>query len=395
MLNQYLFITSEKDKPEIYLKNHKCNLNDMNDIYDNTLYTITYNLYKVSYYFIDNYLDINYKKDNLTILHHLIKNNNYELIEYILNKNNISSDLINSLFYYAIKNYKFNLIKLLIKYGADVNILENNVSPLDNAIKYCDLLVVSYLIENNAQIIYNISNNKYFVHNSVITAIKYNKLDILKYFIDVLNINPDCYEYNYYLENYKYSSLMCAIETNNNELIKYLIDKKVNVNYYDNDNICALYLSIKNKNYEITEYLINNGAVCKCFVDMDLKKNVIIYAIMHNDIKTVKLLCENNDYDYNIIFVFVNSIQMVDYLLNHFMNKGFSKDDIINATCYGITNALYNSIINNNTDLFLYLLNNGCNINFISRINNFDNTILSKNNLDKRILYTYYINKSY
>jgi ankyrin repeat protein len=102
--------------------------------------------------------------------------------------------------------------------------------------------VVKYLIEHGVDF------NKYYESN-INELLKHNSFEILKYLIDnnIIDITDDKYILS---ESCKYE--------NNLKIVEYLINQGFDINLYNGE---ALYNAIENDNYDIVKYLIEHGAI--------------------------------------------------------------------------------------------------------------------------------------
>ena len=94
-------------------------------------------------------------------------------------------------------------------------------------------------------------NNSYYSEYPIYTAAKANNFEILKLL----------YEYGAKLDKGFYSELYEAVKNENKEMAQFLIDNGARVNYQDSiTNNTILYMSLKNRMYDISAQLIAKGA---------------------------------------------------------------------------------------------------------------------------------------
>lgn len=136
--------------------------------------------------FIKIYTD-NCNEKKLNWLFYLaVFNNNEVFIKYWLNTMKRSANINNETglppIYYACSGNKFNIVKLLIENGANINMCPSYIStPLQMACERNDLDMVKYLVENGA----NINQRHYFrYHSALDIAIKNDYKDIINYLED-------------------------------------------------------------------------------------------------------------------------------------------------------------------------------------------------------------------
>ena len=104
----------------------------------------------------------------MTALTIAIDKNYVAAIEYLVSKCKSLNNrelLDNTPFKNAIKNYKsdeYETLKLLLEHGADINLMTNGTTPLIYALKFNDISLIKFLLENNA-----------YLNDAWITSIKY------------------------------------------------------------------------------------------------------------------------------------------------------------------------------------------------------------------------------
>jgi len=290
----------------------KYNINDI------VLYFI--NNEEIILYLFDNYnVDINYQ--NGIFLNKAVKNNN--LVDFLLDNKitlqndkllNIASKVGNlkivkliieaktqlekdSALIEASKNGHLEIVKFLIDNGANIHIEDDEA--LFEAVEDDHLDVVKFLIDNGIDILNNktilnkILNNKnldifnYLLDKgAVITnellshAILSEKIDIVKLLIDKFNIKP------------KDKDILLVCYNNDTKLLKYLIEKGLDI-YYDNNSL-LLKSSVLGK-FNIVKFLIENNVSIKTN-----KYKVILNACKSHNLNLLKYLINNIKVDSSI-----------------------------------------------------------------------------------------------
>ncbi len=171
--------------------------------------------------------------------------------------------------------------------------------------------IIDYLIKNNVNV-----NGAINGQNSLYQAVFNKNLELA----DHLILNGAKFN-----TNDKENLLFNAIETNNMETVKYLIDKKVNIGYIRNYNRRTesfLDLAVSKKHFDIAKYLIENGAEVR-----NLQKHQVLSFVI-----------ENGSLD----------------LVKHFISKGV---DVNLVDGYKRT-LLHNAVLFNKYDIAEYLVNN-------------------------------------
>ena len=147
--------------------------------------------------------------------------NHYDVAEFLLKKganvNIIVPSINNYLFTAMIVNEKKDALRLLLKYGLDVNAKSINGET-----------VLWY-------------------------AARSGDIDILNWIVNkVKNINQ--------LNDDKENALTGAVYSGNMDCVRLLMEKGININNIDNNGDTALFYSVYLKYIEISEYLIEHGA---------------------------------------------------------------------------------------------------------------------------------------
>lgn len=369
------------DKSEIIMKYIDNNINNI----ENMKQIIKLNNKHINKDFCDN-------KTLFTLL--LYKNCNIDILKYILtykcNINNIDNNNYYPIFYTIINN-NIEHLQLLLKYNVNINVCSNNMNCLILCINYNRLEILKLLLSNDL----NINNNDLFKININ------NGYDTLKYLINnnYLDINILDDKYNNILIN--------AVLNKNTNFIKWLCKTNINIDYYNKDNKNALYYSLINGCYNISDYLIKYGSnlnetiiKTKIMYNMCIQCNYILleYLLIHNVsiydksiiyfISNIKNELEK-DY-YNDINIYLNGndkqlfIERNKYFNNYYkfihilINNGIKISNLSNNI------LLINAIQNNDIDNVNKYIKLGYDINFIYKnksclmygINNYDITKL-------------------
>jgi len=265
------------------------------------------------------------------------------------------------------------LVKKLIKWGADINKVVDGETPLIKAVKMNHLELVQFMVENGADINKKILNNdgdtalgaaiysknleivKYLVeHGADVNnatfrseiplniAINQENKEMIKYLIECgIDVNSNKNSNKYWesgalgnaaskndMEMVKYliscgakvdtKALIGAIEGNNMKMVQYLIDAGADINqevqYYGNKSVTPLHVAIQDDNQNMIEYLINHGA--KVCMDDTNENSHLNTAIIVGNIDIIKYLMDwslnpekNSDYQ---------KIEFKDSYMEHF-----------------------------------------------------------------------------
>lgn len=227
-------------------------------------------------------------------------------INYIyLNKNITELKEIKTTILQLIKNLKtYNRNSLINHYLEN---LLNYLFKINKRIIKVDMNI-KYSLKQNQQLFILIKN--YIINNEI------EKLENLLN-ENVINFSQ-LYEYE---QNMALSLLVIAIEANNLRAVKMLVSLKINVNLefenLENEKSTPLLTAVNLNNFEIAKYLLDNGANCN-FVDDD---NINILSKSVNNFSFFKDLINKYDADINLPILYGSIL--------HYACEAFSKDAIL------------------------------------------------------------------
>jgi len=254
---------------------------------------------------------INYKTlDNTTPLMIAAAYNNFEVVRLLIEKGadiNITNDTDVTVISLAYKNKNVNMIELLIQKGVEVNLEILYLVFIDSCI--------NNKVERVKELLKNPEIKKYInkfdgdKKTPLMYACEHQRIEMVNLLItEGADVN---------VTSTQISPLIIAINKKNKEIIRILIQNKVNVEFKDNKGNTSLMIAIIFKLYEIINILIDEG---KAIVD----------------ISTIKLIIEKG---YIIIFLLL-------------VEKGIHLDDS------NYNEVLINACRNNNLDGFDDFINN-------------------------------------
>lgn len=263
---------------------------------------------------------------------------NIELLKAVF-KHNISLDIIDNngstLLFNIIKFNKIEILNLIIDFNKSSNIIGIDIldkqdimgkTPLHYAIYFDNEEIFDILIENNVDVFIQTTKNI----NSFFYCLKYERTDLLIKLLDkYTNYNDILYDDE--------NLLMTAISYENYEIINYLLNTDIDINYQVKENgFCALHqiVSINNTSYfnkilekdpEINLYTFNGYSLFHLAIinrNIDIldklleinktSKNPINFNINNDDGNTALhlILFNYNDFSNNIIEVFIKNTNL-------------------------------------------------------------------------------------
>jgi len=244
------------------------------------------------------------------------------------------------------QNNKFNSFKLLMSYNLNIDVnSEDAISFFINAVTKSKKDIIEYFIESKIEI-----NNKICITPRIILSIL--DLDIPELY-DIITNNE------YKDEEYYPCPLIKAIEKQNEIVVKYLIDNKIETRYYRKN---PLVEAIKKKNEYITKYIMNHHGKC---IKSDIRLvdfSPLTIAIVMKKKNIIKDLIKNgadvneNDGFHNFPLIYAlywNDYEIVKYLIDNGAN--------VNQYGYNGTHPITIANSKGNTDIINLLKSKGCN----------------------------------
>lgn len=181
---------------------------------------------------------------------------------YLINNFNFDKDLLSNLINYAIKNNNKIFIKRLVLVGAYINYVDSDgYTPLFNYLdssSVIDLELLKFLLELGAD-----PNSKPSGVSLVQVAIEMDCQDLsvkfkiikllLEYGLDVNTV--------FLVDDYASNLLIyCSSSDENLDIVKFLVEKGVDIGLMDQEGHDALYYAITTGSSEIVKFLLSCGA---------------------------------------------------------------------------------------------------------------------------------------
>ncbi|XP_063913028.1 uncharacterized protein LOC135129711 [Zophobas morio] len=299
---------------------------------------------------IDKGIDVNAQDGNgTTPLQVACKNGNYEITELLLNFGtsiNIADKRNKNAFHYAAESWTPNRskMKLLIENGIDVNAqTETGTTALQLACQNGDAEIAEMLVKSGASVNMLDKNNENALHyaSKSWAPNRFRTKLLIEKSKDVIDQNKSkgtvvkfpCRSTEFEMselvldrgisisivDKNKYG-LHSALELrgNNQNIIKLLTQKGIDINAQNQNGTTALQLACAKHSHEITEMLLDSGASVN-IVDKDnknalhygleswednrdiikslIKKGIDVNALNKNGTTALQLACENSDYE--------------------------------------------------------------------------------------------------
>ena len=247
-------------------------------------------------------IDLNiHDEQNNYLLHHILINNQNDILELLLKKN-IRLDILDldgrTILYIPIKYNFIESFKLLLQYNKEIigiSIIDIKDNIGYTALHYCILLnnleFLKLLLKYNADPLIKDNNE----NNILELALKNEKDDILIYLIDNINLH--------FLSNNNETLLQYALSLQNIKIINILLNKDINLNNQEKEyGLSALHQSIIINNISITDKLIKNGANINL---QDFYGNTpLMYAINENNKELIMLFINYDHLNYNLTNIY-------------------------------------------------------------------------------------------
>lgn len=240
-------------------------------------------------------------------------------------------------------NYKIHwLVSLSINFNADTKVLFDDRQYAFQNIIFDDLDISETLLLND--------NNLPGIHDSYVKALKQNNLPVIKLISKYQNIDsfkyvndalikvedPDVFRFLAQKEvNLTYPLVQKTIE-GKTELVKLLIELKVNINSKTSNNLTPLAAALISRNHELVRLFIEKGADVNCKYSDD--DSMLIIALRDKpSLDIIKLLVERGAaVNYKNIFgecplCIAAENQGNEEILKYLILKGADKTSIIEA----------------------------------------------------------------
>ncbi|XP_057319438.1 putative ankyrin repeat protein RF_0381 [Microplitis mediator] len=303
---------------------------------------------KMTELLVKNKANVNLKNGE-NILKVAVKKDNFELMRILVDAGadvNSGSPLSQ-----AIENNNYEIVKYLITNGANVNAVNDSgvwrITPLQNAVRRGYKKIVKLLIEYKADV-----NCRSFLQSACLTtAIESDNFEIFELLLDAgANIHPS---------HTARTPIYVAVDKNNYEITKHLINHGADVNTCF-DNKTLLYRAVENENDRIVELLIINKANVNQIIEVGCSSNSALYkAVEISNLNIVKLLINAPSIDVNLSIdshepllheaIRQNNYEIIKYLIEHGVNinTGYKYDTPLNI-----------AIINGNKEVVKLLIEN-------------------------------------
>jgi len=319
-----------------------------------------------------NNIDINIKdiNDEYPIITSFYYSDIY-IFKYLLEQGadcNTKNDCGVSLLLLAIHNNKWEMLEQLIEHHVDINEKDiNGISPLHKAINQNRTEIVELLIDyaNENQIPIDINKKDDYGYYPLIKAINQNNFDIVFSIINYgyenkINMNVKDINGN--------TPLTLSYELKRLDIFNYLV-KFLDVNQTDSEGKSVLFYAIDKNDIENVKKLINIGA------NINLKDNsnnsIIDNAINVGNVEILNLLLQKNNIALNIvnsnnetpIISLLNSNKFKENEKELYINKFIEKSSNINSVDNDGNSPLVYAVQKHYISIVELLFNNGININ--------------------------------
>jgi ankyrin repeat protein len=357
--------------------------------------------FETSKLLIENGANLNYCYGQCSCLTLAIKKNNYDFVNFLIQKNvkiNILGKFnfqIHTPLYYAISNNNLDIVKLLLTNGYNIHLsndyYEKKINyELNFALEKKYLDIARFLLENKATFEYrNIEKNDY-------TTIIYDLLHFDDLSIESLKLLHE-YGADLNFNNLYYTPLTYILVKDDvnkyKDIIKFLMDHGATYNLLNNKKQTYIYKLIDEYSYKLIDLLDQ-----EYFVDVVISK--IDFSKKNEDTlgnTPLHLLCMNNDYvllekllqykengklDFDINTRNKQNESILYYAIQHPISRFNMYDLLLKYNCHidieKDSNLLIIAIRNNNIRFTKYLFKLGIKLEDDEYINPFFETI--KNN---------------
>ena len=391
--NVYGVYAKETEKYPIYCAVKNKNLNMIKILLDNN-FDLKRESYILSYamensdeniikYLVENGADM-YSYE-ITALYQAVLNLNPKLVEYFLDKGASiekagGTDVYGNILM-AASGSKFNNNKNIS--AVDLKLLEslsqNSAKIMQMIIDKVDKKLINDSLEGKTPLIIAVGNSyidtaKILIENGAnINAVDIEGWSALSYAVN----NGDIEIAKLLLENKAKikDELLIAIKSpiveSSINMMKLLIDNKVNINYTDEDGFNPLNIAIESRDMELTKFLITNGANVNSLMQDGV--SLIGYAIAQNNMDLLQMLIENGaNVNYTNGDSWANTpLQTASRLgLDNVVRILLTRNADINAVDMNGNTALHTAALNSQLSIVKLLLEKNPNLDIQNKVGN-------------------------
>ncbi|MCR4555915.1 MAG: ankyrin repeat domain-containing protein [Alphaproteobacteria bacterium] len=211
----------------------------------------------------------------------------------------------------------FPMVKFLVDYGTTVNPKRNGwPSPLEIASRSGHWDIAKYLVEHGA----DVCVLDYWFKDSI----KSGDLQKVRNFVEQLGVNidggPDKYEYG--------KPLIVSIQNKRFDITKYLVDKGADVSLHHPGNYNPLEWATESANWDIVKYLVEHGVNSSIALQNYVQCPPLVYAIESGNFDIAKLMIDKGA-DTNAKSKYGRDVQPLSCLINQHEIDEFLMMDMV------------------------------------------------------------------
>ena len=179
-----------------------------------------------------------------------------------LNEAHSSTDVFNRLIKLGIKFdheilFKslgnFEILQILIREGADINIKKNGCMPIHHAARLGSIKIINYLVENGADFSAKDMEGNSIVHHSCYSDYSDSRLELVKYLFE------NGFDFNAQ-NNLGETPLFIATGSYKPYIAQFLIENNVDINLCDEKGNTPLHKCVSQNRFDILKLLLEHGA---------------------------------------------------------------------------------------------------------------------------------------
>ncbi|MFA7577819.1 MAG: ankyrin repeat domain-containing protein [Candidatus Muiribacteriota bacterium] len=217
-----------------------------------------------------------------------------------------------NLLIHSIKNKNFNMAKILIDNGIEINFIYNSQTPFTLALNERQPQIAEYLLENGL----DLNKVNLLGESPIWKAVEKGNYRMVYFLLNNDDVNIESQDMFQH-----YTPLMKAAQTGNINAARLLINKGADITFVNRDGKTAFEIAVRNKKDSVVKLIVENSEFPEKYSDEDF--DPLLFYIRNKNYEMVKFLVEN-EFSVNsgnrfrtplIESIYSADLKIVDFLL--------------------------------------------------------------------------------